>query len=101
MLVDAGGLTLYVFMSDTAGVPTCVDACAEAWPPALVDGEPSAEGVDASLVSTVEHPAGGTQLAVAGHPLYTFAGDAAPGDVNGHGSGDLWFAVTPAGTPIP
>ena len=101
MLVDASGLTLYAFMTDTAGVPTCVDACAEAWPPALVDGEPAVEGVDASVVSTVEHPAGGTQLAVAGHPLYTFAGDAAPGDVNGHGSGDLWFAVTPDGTPIP
>ena len=101
MLVDAGGLTLYAFMTDTAGVPTCVDACAEAWPPALVDGEPAVDGVDASLVSTVEHPAGGTQLVVAGHPLYTFAGDAAPGDVNGHGSGDLWFAVAPDGTPIP
>ena len=101
MLVDAGGLTLYAFMTDTEGVPTCVDACAEAWPPALVDGEPTIEGVDAALVSTVEHPAGGTQLVVDGHPLYTFAGDAAPGDVNGQGSGDLWFAVAPDGTLIP
>jgi predicted lipoprotein with Yx(FWY)xxD motif len=98
MLVDAGGLTLYAFTEDTAGEPTCLDACADAWPPALVEGEPTVEGVDASLVTTVEHPAGGTQLVVDGHPLYTFSGDAAPGDVNGHGSGDVWFVVAPDGT---
>jgi predicted lipoprotein with Yx(FWY)xxD motif len=101
VVVDAGGLTLYAFTPDTGGVPTCVDACADAWPPALVDGEPAVEGVDAALVTTVEHPAGGTQLVVDGHPLYTFAGDAAPGDVNGHGSGDVWFAVAPDGSLIP
>jgi predicted lipoprotein with Yx(FWY)xxD motif len=101
VVVDSAGLTLYAFTPDSAGVPTCVDACAEAWPPALVDGEPTVEGVDAALVTTVEHPAGGTQLVVDGHPLYTFAGDAAPGDVNGHGSGDAWFAVAPDGTLVP
>ena len=101
VLVDAAGLTLYAFTPDTGGVPTCVDSCADAWPPAFVDGEPTVDGVDAALVSTVEHPAGGTQLVVDGHPLYTFAGDAAPGDVNGQGSGDAWFAVAPDGTLIP
>jgi predicted lipoprotein with Yx(FWY)xxD motif len=101
MVVDANGLTLYAFTPDDAGVPTCVDACADAWPPAFVDGEPTVEGVDASLVATVEHPAGGTQLVIDGHPLYTFAGDSAPGDVNGQGSGDMWFAVAPDGALIP
>ena len=101
VLVDAAGLTLYAFTPDTGGVPTCVDACADAWPPAVVDGEPTVDGVDAALVTTVEHPAGGTQLVVDGHPLYTFAGDAAPGDVNGHGSGDVWFAVASDGSLIP
>ena len=101
VLVDAGGLTLYAFTPDTGGVPTCVDSCADAWPPALVEGEPTVDGVDAALVATVEHPAGGTQLVVDGHPLYTFAGDAAPGDVNGQGSGDAWFAVAPDGTLVP
>ncbi len=101
VLVDAAGLTLYAFTPDTGGVPTCVDSCADAWPPAFVDGEPTVDGVDAALVTTVEHPAGGTQLVVDGHPLYTFAGDAAPGDVNGQGSGDAWFAVAPDGTLIP
>ena len=28
-------------------------------------------------------------------PLYRFAGDAAPGDTNGQGSGGVWFVVGP------
>ena len=56
VLVDAGGLTLYAFMTDTEGVPTCVDTCAEAWPPALVEGEPTVEGVDAALVGDRRAP---------------------------------------------
>ena len=100
MLVDAAGMTLYAFTRDGEGVPTCVDACADAWPPALVDGAPTLDGVDEAIVTTAEHPAGGTQLVDDGHPLYTFAGDAAPGDVNGQGSGDTWFAVAPDGALI-
>ena len=73
-------------------------------PPLLVD-DPSAlaagEGIDASLLATAEHPAGGTQVTYGGWPLYYFAGDAAPGDTNGQGSGDVWFALDAAGQPIP
>jgi predicted lipoprotein with Yx(FWY)xxD motif len=32
ILVDAKGMTLYAFTNDTAGMPTCKDACATAWP---------------------------------------------------------------------
>ena len=50
------------------------------------------------MFTLVEHPAGvtaqGRRL-----PLYIFAGDAAPGDVNGQGSGGVWFVVAPDGTP--
>ncbi|MDQ3351968.1 MAG: hypothetical protein M3501_08420 [Actinomycetota bacterium] len=100
VLVDAEGFTLYGFMNDSEGETTCVDGCAEAWPPAFVDGEPTAgEGVDAAVLSTVEHP-DGTMLKAGDWPLYRFAGDQAPGDVNGQGSGGVWFAVTPDGTLI-
>ena len=34
-------------------------------------------------------------------PLYYFSGDAKPGDVNGQGSGGVWFAVTPNATTVP
>ena len=40
---------------------------------------------------------GSAQLAAGIWPLYRFAGDAAPGDVNGQGSGDVWFAASPEG----
>ncbi len=39
-------------------------------------------------------------LAINGHALYYFAGDAAPGDTNGQGLGDKWYAVTPEGQLI-
>jgi hypothetical protein len=33
-------------------------------------------------------------------PLYRFAGDAAPGETNGQGSGGVWFAAAPDGSLI-
>jgi hypothetical protein len=50
---------------------------------------------------TVRTQADGTrQLAYAGHLLYTFVGDNGPGDVNGQGMSNQWFAVSPSGAPI-
>ena len=36
VLVDGDGLSLYGFTPDADVGPTCVDACADAWPPVLV-----------------------------------------------------------------
>ena len=99
ILVNADGLTLYGFTDDTAGVSTCYDACADTWPPVLGAVEPGA-GLDAALFTTAERDDGETQVVAGDWPLYTFAGDAAPGDVNGQGSGDVWFVVAPDGTLI-
>jgi predicted lipoprotein with Yx(FWY)xxD motif len=93
VLVDEAGLTLYAFTDDEAGTPTCDGACADAWPPVLVDAVPVIEGVDPSIVSVVPRGDGTQQLKVGTWPLYRFAGDAAPGDVNGQGSGGKWFVV--------
>jgi predicted lipoprotein with Yx(FWY)xxD motif len=100
ILVDSSGRTLYGFTEDDAGTSTCVDACAGAWPPAIVQGQPAVDGLDQALVSTVVRPDGTTQLKVGKWPLYTFSGDAGPGDVNGQGSGGSWFVVAPDGTLI-
>ena len=101
ILVTADGRTIYAFTKDTAGTPTCTGACAENWPAVLVTGTPSGDGIDASLVSTVPSASGGgQQLKIEDYPVYTFVGDAAPGDVNGQGVSGVWFVVGTNGEPI-
>ena len=103
ILVDAKGNTLYVFLQDTGSTSTCYDDCASSWPALVAKGEVKAGGsggVDESLLGTTERDDGTTQVTYNGRPLYYFAGDAAPGDTNGQGVGDVWFVVSPAGDPI-
>ena len=101
VLVDADGRTLYGFMNDSAGTPTCTGGCAQTWPAATVDGAPQADAaIGQGVITTVDGP-GGTQLKAGDWPLYRFSGDSAPGDTNGHGVGGVWFAVAPDGSPIP
>jgi predicted lipoprotein with Yx(FWY)xxD motif len=90
-------MTLYGFTKDTDGAPTCQGDCANAWPPLLVDGAELPDGLDPAVFSVVERPDGTSQLVAGAWPLYRFAGDAAPGDTNGQGSGGVWFVVDPVG----
>lgn len=99
ILVDDAGMTLYVFLPDDQGAPTCTDDCAQAWPPLAGPAE-AGEGADAGLLGTAEHPAGMTQVTYNGWPLYYFANDQAAGDTNGQGVGDVWYVVGPDGEPI-
>ncbi|MEJ7583004.1 MAG: hypothetical protein WKF43_02745 [Acidimicrobiales bacterium] len=85
ILVDGKGSTLYGFMKDTDGTPTCNDACADAWPPVLVADEKLPAGLDTAVFSVVARSDGTFQLSAGDWPLYRFAGDASPGDVNGQG----------------
>lgn len=98
VLVDEAGLTLYGFTNDVDGEPSCYDGCAEAWPPLLVDGLPA--GADPAQFAIATRSDGSTQLVAGRWPLYRFAGDTAPGDTNGQGSGGVWFAVAPDGSLI-
>jgi predicted lipoprotein with Yx(FWY)xxD motif len=99
-LVTADGLTLYGLTKDSDGTPTCVDKCAQAWPPLIVDGDQLPAGLDAKLFSVVARPDGTHQLKAGKWPLYRFAGDDAPGATNGQGSGTVWFVVAPDGKLI-
>jgi predicted lipoprotein with Yx(FWY)xxD motif len=106
ILVDANGMTVYLFEKDTSGdASTCSDACAAAWPPVTADGEPKAgDGVDASKLTTFKRDDGTTQVAYNGHPLYLYAGDSTPGDTNGNQLdqfGAEWYAMTAAGEAVP
>ena len=102
MLASADGLTLYGFTNDVDAISTCYSTCAEAWPPVIVDEEWTVgPGLDTGIFSTTKREDGTLQLVAGKFPLYTFGGDAAAGDVTGHGSGDVWFAVALDGTLIP
>lgn len=96
ILTTADGMTLYLFTPDTATTSACTGGCATAWPPLTVAAV-GGEGLDASQFGTLDRGDGTTQVTYFGHPLYTYAGDAAAGDVNGQGSGGSWFAVTADG----
>lgn len=99
-VLASDGLTLYIFTPDEGGTPTCVDACAGAWPPLLGDSAAAGDGVTAADVTTVERPDGTTQLVYHGWPLYFYAADKVPGDVTGQGVGGNWFVIGADGTPI-
>jgi predicted lipoprotein with Yx(FWY)xxD motif len=44
--------------------------------------------------------AGSKQITIGGLPVYTYAGDKAPGDTNGQFFKDVWHALTPLGQKI-
>lgn len=96
VLVNADGFTLYYLKTDAHSSVTCTGNCATTWPPDLVTSTPKAAGLSGSL-GTIANPDGGEQLTYDGWPLYSYAGDSAPGQANGQGSGGVWFAMTPAG----
>ena len=100
ILTDADGVTVYGFKNDSAGTSTCTDACAEAWPAVTTTSEELPAGLDPAVFSVVEGPDETYQLKAGDWPLYTFSGDAAAGDTNGQGQGDVWFVVAPDGTLI-
>ena len=100
ILVDGEGLTLYLFMPDEQGPSTCEGDCLAAWP-AFVGPATAGDGVDESLLATAACPDDGSeQVTYNGWPLYYFAQDSAPGDVNGQESNDVWYVVSPEGEAI-
>lgn len=97
-LVDAQGRTLYLFEADHGLTTACTGSCVTAWPAATATKVSAGPGIDAAKVKTVTGEAP-NQLAYAGHLLYRFSGDTAPGDANGVGI-PQWYAVTPEGASI-
>ncbi len=98
ILVDGNGMTLYLYIMDGTNSSTCYGSCAAVWPPFLTGGTPTAgSGVNASLLGTITRNDGSIQVTYNGHPLYYFARDRVPGDINGENVQDVWFAVTPQG----
>jgi predicted lipoprotein with Yx(FWY)xxD motif len=105
VLTDGRGFTLYAFEADTGTTSACSGACATAWPPVTTtsDSPPIGTGVTQSLVGQTTRDDGTTQLTYAGHPVYLFKGDTAPGNTNGQGSeafGARWDVLTADGQEL-
>jgi predicted lipoprotein with Yx(FWY)xxD motif len=104
ILVNGSGMTVYLFVADKGTASTCYTSCASFWPPVLTNGSPVAgAGAQASLLGTTKRTDGTTEITYAGHPLYYFKPDAAPGDTKGqgvNGFGALWWVLSPAGAAI-
>jgi predicted lipoprotein with Yx(FWY)xxD motif len=104
VLFGEGQQAIYYFDKETTDTPECFDACAEAWPPVLTEGEPRAgDGIEANLLGTTDRDDGSTQVTYAGRPLYYYVDDP-PEQVLCHNVeefGGLWLAVQPNGEPVP
>jgi predicted lipoprotein with Yx(FWY)xxD motif len=101
VIVDAAGMTMYDFHKDKGTTPSCYGACAEAWPPLLTEGKPTAAGgAEAPLLGVTKRKDGTEQVTYAGHPLYGFIEDRGPGETNGNdvdAFGAEWYALMPNG----
>lgn len=99
VLTNSAGFTLYWFGPDTSTVSKCNGSCATYWPP--VKGPVTAGSGVTGTLSTITRSDGATQATYDGHPLYTYAGDTAPGQAKGNGlnvSGGVWHEVTVSGS---
>jgi predicted lipoprotein with Yx(FWY)xxD motif len=97
VLANTQGMTVYWFAADHGTTSACSGACAAAWPPVLGAPQAMAGVTLTGALGTITRSDGTKQATWDGHPLYTFSGDTAAGQVSGNkvnGFGALWYAVT-------
>jgi predicted lipoprotein with Yx(FWY)xxD motif len=101
VVVDAKGMTLYMFTKDTqgSGKSACAGQCLAAWPPLFTDATPTGEGVSGAL-ATITTPDGKKQVTLNGWPLYYYAKDTKPGDTTGQNVQGVWYVLDGNGTPV-
>ena len=84
-------MSLYTFDRDQVGISNCSGECASVWKPAVLDA-----GVElGENYSIIERADGSMQAAFRGKPLYLYAGDSKPGDINGDGIDGVWRLARP------
>lgn len=97
-LVDAAGMTLYIFANDEPGVSNCSGDCLANWPALTVEeGQvPTlAAGVPGRLGMIQREDDGTFHVLYNGMPLYYWVNDTQPGEATGHLRGDVWFVYQP------
>jgi predicted lipoprotein with Yx(FWY)xxD motif len=106
VLVTSSGRTLYMFKPDKRQKVTCKRSCAAVWPPLKLKAgqKATASGaVKQKLLGSDPNPSGGRVVTYNRWPLYTYVGDAKPGQANGQATnlnGGLWYVMSPSGKYI-
>ncbi|MGW8995522.1 SCO0930 family lipoprotein [Streptomyces zhihengii] len=102
IVVDKDGMTVYRFMKDSAWPmkTACTGACLEKWPVVEPVEKNDTVGILKTGFVTFDRPDGIAQQTIDCWPIYTFSGDAKPGDTNGQGVGGTWYAVSPESKPV-
>ena len=94
ILTDQSGRTLYAFANDQSGNSTCTDDCLASWPALTSDKAFAAgEGTDGKLLTETKRTDGVEQAKYGAWPLYYYAGDQGPGDIDGQDVDGVWFVV--------
>ncbi|MGR8007072.1 SCO0930 family lipoprotein [Streptomyces hypolithicus] len=99
VVVDSNGMTVYRFKKDSAWPmkTACTGACLDKWPVVPPVEKNDTEGILKKGFVVFDRPDGVKQQTIDCWPVYTFSGDAKPGDTNGQGVGGTWYAVSPEG----
>ena len=101
VLVNSSGRAVYLLTGDSISHPTCTDAdCLGNWPPVTTTSAKPTLGAGIKGKLTIWKHRHLHQLALNGHPLYTFAGDSSVGTANGQGlksDGGVWELLTSSG----
>lgn len=94
---DADGRTVYLFAKDSAiFTSACTGDCLTTWPPVPAPaGRLTLPSDGRGELAPMNGNDGARQLAFDGIPLYYYAGDTAPGQINGQGVGGVWWVVAP------
>ncbi|MEX2546936.1 MAG: hypothetical protein WD830_04010, partial [Chloroflexota bacterium] len=83
-LVDMDGYSLYTLDTDPPGEATCLDTCADNWPPVGVlapfQVAVAGDGVEGTLGLFERDDVALTQVTYNGKPLYYYSGDRFPDD---------------------
>lgn len=103
ILVDAKGMTLYVYDRDTENKSNCSADCVAKWPLLTVADEnaviKAGDGVTAKF-GVIKRDDGKFQVTANGLPLYYYIDDKAPGDVTGQAVGQVWWVLGADGNKI-
>jgi predicted lipoprotein with Yx(FWY)xxD motif len=97
VLVDAQGKTLYYFANDipSSGNSSCYGQCSAIWPTFSTDPVRVSSPLDPADFASITRTDGSKQITYSGWPLYYYASDTKPGDLNGENVLKVWFVVKP------